>query len=223
MPASPFETELQSIVDDYEAVLKRSQYRDGSDLIDRQSLMAFRTRCVAAVERASGRNSQYAQHAQAARAPGTRTTEWDDLAGQVGVVRALLHDMQKGYTRTLEELVRGDLFSDFLEMAEHLLNTHYKDAAAVIAGSALEAHLRALCAKHAIPTDLNGVPKKADKLNAELAAAGAYSNAKLQQKSVTAWLGLRNDAAHGNYAAYDEQQVRMMHDGVRHFIATHPA
>jgi hypothetical protein len=25
------------------------------------------------------------------------------------------------------------------------------------------------------------------------------------------------------FAAYDEQQVRMMHDGVRHFITTHPA
>jgi hypothetical protein len=222
MPASPFETELQSIVDDYDAVRKSSKYPDGSDLIDRQSLMTFRTRCVAAVERASGRNSQYARQAQV-REPRTGMNDWDELAGQVGVVRALLHDMQKGYTRTLEELVRGDLFSVFLEMAEHLLNTHYKDAAAVIAGSALEAHLRALCARHAIPTDLDGVPKKADKLNAELAAAGAYSNAKLQQKSITAWLGLRNDAAHGSYTAYDEQQVRMMHDGVRHLITTHPA
>lgn len=223
MPASPFEAELQGIVNEYDAILKRAKYEDGSDQINRQTLMALRTRWVAAVERAAGRNSQYAKQCQAPIAPGPHATEWQALAGQVGVVRALVHDIQKGYTRSIEELTRGDLFSDFLEMAEHLLDTHYKDAAAVIAGSSLEAHLRALCDKHSIPTSTNGLPKKADLLNAELAAAGAYLNPKLQQKSVTAWLGLRNDAAHGKYDTYDEQQVRQLHDGVRHFIASHSA
>jgi len=106
-------------------------------------------------------------------------------------------------------------------MADHLLENRYKDAAAVVAGSTLEAHLRQLAVKANIATDINGKPKKADGLNSELSAAAVYS--KLDQKNVTAWLGLRNDAAHGNYSAYDEGQVRLLVQSVRHFITTHPA
>lgn len=113
------------------------------------------------------------------------------------------------------------MFGDFLEMADHLVGNHYKDAAAVIAGSTLEGHLRQLAIKAGISCDHNGRPKKADALNSELAAAGVYS--KLDQKSVTAWLGLRNDAAHGNYATYDENQVRLLIQSVQHFLSVNPA
>ena len=97
-------------------------------------------------------------------------------------------------------------------MAQHLLNEGYKDAAAVIAGSSLEAHLRQLCQKSGISTEVIGgastTPKKADRLNSDLAAAASYS--KLDQKNVTAWLDLRNKAAHGKYAEYKAPQVNLL-------------
>ncbi|MFZ0592306.1 MAG: hypothetical protein WAM39_17735, partial [Bryobacteraceae bacterium] len=96
------------------------------------------------------------------------------------------------------ELVHADVFSDFLEMADHLLEQGYKDAAAVIVGSVLEEHLRKLCQKHGLGTTINsGAPKKADLINADLAGAMVYP--KLDQKNVTAWLDVRNKAAHGKY------------------------
>lgn len=58
-------------------------------------------------------------------------------------------------------------------------------------------------------------------MNADLVKAGAY--AKLEQKSVTAWLGLRNDAAHGEYTAYDAKQVTLFISGIRDFIPRNPA
>jgi hypothetical protein len=140
---------------------------------------------------------------------------------QVGVVDSLLHDIRGGFLKSLEELIHGDLFSDFLEMADHLTSSGYKDAAAVIAGSTLEAHLKQLCVRHSISVDSSGKPKKVDLINSELAAANAYS--KLDQKNVTAWLGFRNDAAHGNYGAYDKAQVALLIDGIRHFITKLPA
>ena len=97
----------------------------------------------------------------------------------------------------------------------------YKDAAAVIAGSTLESHLRQLSNRLGIPSQATSKPKKADTLNAELAKARAYAG--IDQKSVTAWLGLRNDAAHGNYSAYDKNQVALMISGIRDFIARKPA
>ena len=63
----------------------------------------------------------------------------------------------------------------------------------------------------------SGKPKKADSMNNSLAAAGVYS--KLDQKIVTAWLDLRNKAAHAQYDEYNADQVRSLLAGVREFAA----
>jgi hypothetical protein len=58
-------------------------------------------------------------------------------------------------------------------------------------------------------------------MNGDLCKTNAYN--ALRQKSVTAWLGLRNAAAPGKYQEYDEPAVKNMIAGVRDFIAAHPA
>ena len=75
-----------------------------------------------------------------------------------GTLKALRDDYEAGHIQTVRELIHGETFSDFLDMASHLLSEKYKDAAAVIAGGVLEQHLRALCVKHRVspvPTNLN--------------------------------------------------------------------
>ena len=54
-------------------------------------------------------------------------------------------------------------------------------------------------------------------MNNDLAFADVYS--KLDQKNVTAWLDLRNKAAHGKYDEYNADQVRNLLVGVREFAA----
>lgn len=98
----------------------------------------------------------------------------------VGIVRALKGDLEDGYLHSLSELVRGEMFENLIEMATHLLNEGYKDAAAVITGSSLESHLRQLCIEHGVQinhTAPDGTikPKKADQLNQALRKKGAYS------------------------------------------------
>jgi hypothetical protein len=140
-----------------------------------------------------------------------------------GVLQALRDDIANNRTASIIELVHADVFSDFLDMAKHLLDQGFKDAAAVIAGSSLEAHLRALCTKHGIDTnDKDAKPKKASSLNAELDKAHAYRSSG-DPKSVTAWLDTRNDAAHGDYDKYLPQQVNLMIAGVRDFMLRYPA
>jgi uncharacterized protein (DUF2164 family) len=139
------------------------------------------------------------------------------LQGKVGQLRALRRDYDEGYLSTVQGLIRAELFADFLEMAEHLLHQGFKDAAAVLVGGVLEEHLRALCSIRSLPTSVSGRPKKADAMNSELTATGAYN--KLDQKSVTAWLDLRNKAAHGEYGEYTSEQVTTMLSGVREFAA----
>jgi hypothetical protein len=113
----------------------------------------------------------------------------------------------------------------FLEAAHHLLKEGYKDPAAVLAGGVLEEHLRQLGTKHGVKPETSANTglkmKEADQLNAELTKAGAYS--KLDQKNVTAWLALRNKAAHGQYSEYKKGQVSLMLSGVREFLTGNPA
>ena len=124
-----------------------------------------------------------------------------------------------GWSKTATGIVSAEIFSDFLEMAEHLLDSGYKDAAAVMVGGMLEEHLRQLCRKHSIPVSspASTKPKAAGNLNAELAGEKAYS--KIDEKMVTSWLGLRNSAAHGKYDEYTGDQVQLMLDGVGNFTA----
>jgi hypothetical protein len=134
-----------------------------------------------------------------------------------GVLQALRVDYDMDAMQTLRELIHGETFTNFLEMASHLLREGYKDAAAVIAGGVLEQHLRALCAKLGV----DPAPTQINPLNAALYSANAYELA--YQKHILGWSDIRNNAAHGSYSAVDKRLVELMIEGVNHFILKHPA
>ena len=223
MNVEPLIQQLEGLVVDYEAMVPRSEKKDLSDLPkhERQALV---TRAVAAVTRISGEHSPYAGEVRRV------LTDLPQLhlhtSSIIGVVKALLADVKAGYMQSLVELVHGEMFADFLEMAQHLLDAGYKDAAAVIAGAALESHLRMLCAKASVPVELtrpdgSTKPKNAESMNSDLLGSNVYS--KLDQKSITAWLDVRNKAAHGKYGEYQPEQVALLIAGVRDFLARVPA
>ena len=135
-------------------------------------------------------------------------------------VRKLVED---GWLDKTKSLIAGRVFVDYLDLAETLLQAdHLKDPAAVIIGSTLEAHMRALGAARSISLiGPNGKPKKADTLNGDLTKANAYQ--LNDNKQVIVWLDIRNDAAHGNYHKYHDTKVAAMLAGVRDFIARVPA
>ena len=150
--------------------------RHGNNLAnaDDAALLEVETACIAVIERLAPRGSRYREAVQ--ESISNWTTVHSRIVGDVsGILRALRADYNAGYLRSVQELVHADLFADLLEMAAHLLDSGYKDAAAVIAGSALEAHLRQLAAKAELAvTDADGRPRKAERLNADLANAGVY-------------------------------------------------
>lgn len=218
-----FSKQLDGIIQEFESLESKSQYKDLSDLpkSNRQSLV---TRSISAIRRISGADSAYAHDVDRIleRLPDLHL----HTSSVIGVVKALREDLKSGYFQTLMELAHGGLFADFLEMSQHLLDAGYKDAAAVLAGATLESHIRELCKKAGLDvasprSDGSMAPKKADVMNSELAKANVYT--KLDQKSVTAWLDLRNKAAHGNYAEYSAQQVGLLVSAVREFLARNPA
>jgi hypothetical protein len=182
----------------------KSQHEDLSDLPDRTLLTEVKTVLAATLDRLAPPNSPY------------RSAINEILPNRVGALRALRRDYDAGYLVTVQSLVRAEVFVDFLEMAQHLMQQGYKDPAAVLIGSVLEDHLRVLCNNRQIPTHVAGKPKKADSMNSDLSGGAVYS--KLDQKNVTAWLDLRNKAAHGRYSEYTPEQVRNMLAGVQEFM-----
>jgi hypothetical protein len=167
----------------------------------------------AAINRVAPSNGSHVQLMNRILADRTISEEYVEEQ-LIGILHALRSDYCAGRMQTFQELIRADMFSDFLEMAEYFLDGGYKDAAAVTAGGVIEQHLRKLCGKCRVA--LSGRPKL-DAMNADLAKQGAYG--KNDQKQVTAWADIRNDAAHGDYAKYAAQQVKFMIAGIRDFIS----
>ena len=125
----------------------------------------------------------------------------------------------------MEQLIHVDVFGDFLDMANYLLTEGFKDPAAVLIGGVLEEHLRKMCISNGINTTQNHQgktsPKKTSLMNDDLMKANVYN--AIDYKQIIAWLDLRNNAAHGKYSAYNDQQVKMLLEGVMNFISRYPA
>ncbi len=138
----------------------------------------------------------------------------------ISILNAIKNEIEQGWLTTIKSLITAEVFSDFLEMSLHLLDNNYKDPAAVMIGSILEEHLRQLCIKNGVElTYQKGdevKPKRADTLNTDLVKQGVYN--VLEQKGVTAWLDLRNKAAHGHYNEFVIAQVKEMYSGVLGFL-----
>jgi hypothetical protein len=131
----------------------------------------------------------------------------------LGILKAAKDDYEHELLFNIRTLIEAEVFGDFLEQAEHLLESGYYQPSAVIAGSVLEDGLRKLCAKNGIP--LQNRPKM-DTMNAELAKRGVFS--LLQQKQILPLADIRNKAAHGKWDGFDKQDVENMIKVVREIM-----
>jgi hypothetical protein len=214
-----FLVQLEAIINDFDYLAQHAQYDDLSDCRT-DEIQTLLTRSLAAILRVAGKSSLY--FTQANTIVSDKIHDCHKLLSIIGVTKALRDDLKAGYMKSAEELIHGALFFDFIEMATFLVEEGYKDPAAVIAGASLESHLRLLCKKFSIEImNPNDKPKKADSLNAEITKASGYSI--LDQKNITAWLDLRNKAAHGHFTIYTDNQVVLMISGIRDFITRNPA
>src|SRR6266852_5147283 len=219
MTLKDLETRIDQLVAQAEIALRnaRPSQHSSTPAMQAEQWTALRASGLAFIESTFGRGHSYYGEFD------KKLSDAWDYHGKyaLGILTAIRDHIKGGWIETTKGLVTAEVFADFLEMAEHLLDQKYKDPSAVVVGSVLEEHLRQLCAASSLPVeDLSSgkaVPRKADTLNSDLAKAGKYS--KLDQKSVTAWLDLRNKAAHGKYTEYTNEQVVLMLAGVRDFVS----
>jgi len=213
-----FLKQIEDVLNDFSRMRGRSNYSDLSDA-ELKDLSSFNVRASALIERAAFGNPAYIRHAKEAQ--DIFSTPNSCAVSLAGILMSLRADIESGYIQTASEIVRADLFSDYLEMADYLAVEGFKDPAAVITGSTLEVHLKKLAENAGLAVvSPSGKPKKASLINDELAKT-AYD--KLNQKNVAAWLDLRNKAAHGEYDKYSLDEVKLMIQGVRLFMTAFPA
>jgi hypothetical protein len=187
------------------------------EVVDHGQRIGFRSAVLSFLEQVYGKGHPY--YDEFNKAVGSFYV--DGIKAGIEILFAIRSEMEGGWLISVKGLLRAEIFSDFLEMSDHLLSEGYKDASAVMIGGVLENHLRQLCRNNGIDPeikkDTKEIPKKADQLNSELATAEVYN--KLDQKTVTGWLDLRNKAAHGHYDQYTKEQVETMLNGVSEFAS----
>ncbi|GAA3969163.1 hypothetical protein [Mucilaginibacter dorajii] len=188
-----------------------------TDYVSQPDYIAFKAAALSFIDSLYGTEHSYYRLFMGA----VNNTYVSNIESGMKVLAAIKHEIDNGWLTTVKQLVTAEVFSNFLEMAEHLLDEGYKDAAAVMIGSVLEEHLRQLCATYGVDTHVikgtDNVPKKASTINEDLKKAGAYG--PIQVKQVTAWFGTRNSAAHGHYGEYTLAEVKIMYQGVLNFLS----
>ena len=217
------DNEVSSLIDAGKRILNvavsTSSRIKGEDLSE---VTSWVVRLGQLIRRLYGENSQHYESYKSALA----TTQFYNLhsnhnahfSQMLGLATTIKHDLDNGLLVNLKTLIQADIFADFLEMGEYLLNGGYKDAAAVIIGSVLEDGLRKLAERNYVAiTNDQGKPLTIEPLNNELAKKEVYS--KLVQKQITSWAHIRNKAAHGEFTEYNKEQVQMMLLFVQNFTS----
>ena len=178
---------IDQLKDQGVAVLSTSRLVDhhyGISHVDSPAMTGFRIACLSFIERVYGKSHPHFVGVEK-MASGY---DQKDAQAAIEILKAIRDEIDGDWLFSVRQLVSAELFSDFIDMATHLLEEGYKDAAAVMLGSVLEEHLRQLAIHNQIATtqETNDGerPLKTDRLNAELCRHSIYS--KLDQKVITA-------------------------------------
>jgi len=181
--------------------------------VDSTLFSEWRTQSLLLLRQGFGQMHTYATAFEAATSEVNMPSS---VNGGTGILRAALEDLRDGHLFDVRSLLAAEIFSDFLDMAAHLIEQGFKDAAVSLSGAVLEDGLRKIAFSRQVAIKArDGL----DALNTKLAAAGIYN--AVAKARVNAWRVIRNAADHGNFGEYDRQQAREMVDGITQFLGTH--
>ena len=199
---------IQQLLD--QANEMRRAKHEGNAFLDTAAFLQWKISSLNLIESTVGQSSLYYKHFDN-DIGGNRLV---NLEAGTGILKALNDDLEQGFLEKVEDLVRAEVFTDFLEMAEHLLKKGYKDPAASLTGAVLEDGLRKVAMKNEVQVKGND---DISSLNNKLADAEIYNRLKRQQ--ISTWKEIRNNAAHGKFDEYKADDVKGMIKGVCDFLA----
>jgi hypothetical protein len=205
--------ELEAEADEVEktAHYSQSQMFGHRRYVNGEALTSWKLKVRNLLVNACGRDSEHYPTFVAGEKPHTGESNEGIFKRLRSIFNAARDDYEGGYLIKIQTLVQAEVFNTELEMATEFLHKSHKVPAAVIAGTVLETALRELCDRQKIAHG------KLDKMNADLAKAGAYT--LLVQKRITGLAQIRNDAAHGKPDQFNDADARSMIAEVERFLA----
>ncbi len=137
-----------------------------------------------------------------------------------GVFASAYSQLRHGRIESFVDSIRVGAEDDLLDQADALSASGHLVAATVLAGGALEVHLRRLCEKNNLAVTAPPSIAKYDQAIAQARNNGLTIYEKADGSQVTGWGQRRNDAAHQpDQFKQSGEEVRLMVAGVRAFIA----
>jgi hypothetical protein len=192
---------------EYSAMTERTQLN-----VEYNDVLGWHVKVQNLLEKICGKESTYLKEFEDAQG-GMGSNTFQRFKRMRAVFEAAREDFEGGYLVSMRTLVQAEVFDSELDQVKELLKSAYATPAAVIAGAVLETYLRELC-------DRNGISYgKLDKMNADLTKAGIYNG--IVQKRITHLAAVRNSAAHGNKAEFEQYDVAARIDEVERFVAQH--
>jgi hypothetical protein len=177
--------------------------------VDPPGMIAWRTRALAFLIRTFGGEDTYTDTFRK-HSDGDYPSMRD---ASVAVLRNLREDVAGGYLSSFYLGVAGEVLGDLLDIGTWSLGEGSKEAAAILAGTALELGMRRIAAAREV--DIRRA-RGIDDINDALAKASIYGGVRRSQ--IESWRVLRNHAIHGEHNTYAEADVRLMLEGVRGFL-----
>lgn len=104
-------------------------------IVNRQRFAEWRTQALVCLTQVFGADHPYSENfaSQTEKAPRVASVERG-----VGILRAALEDVEHGYMDTIQQMAAAEVFSDFTDQAEYLLENDHWMPAVSLAGAVLE-------------------------------------------------------------------------------------
>ena len=132
----------------------------------------------------------------------------------IGILQAVLEDIEQGFIETIRQLITAEVFSDLFDQAAHLLENGYRVPATSLAGALLENGLRSIANSKGVQVRTGD---NLQSLNQKLAERGIYT--RLTQKKVSVWTDIRNAADHGQFDQIEEQDTDELIKGAQSLLS----
>jgi len=183
---------------------------DGKAIRNHAQYFAWLTKCHTIFQQVFGEEHPFSLAWNGAEHSVTLYSAQQALA----YVEGAYDEARYGFVDGLTGMIVGEVFADFLELAEFYASQRQKDSAAMVAGAVLEQGLKRLCEQKKIKVESSN---DLAAVNQKLYQAKVYS--KLVYQQIHGYNTLRNHAAHGEFDEYDDSQVKLMVMGVRDILA----
>jgi hypothetical protein len=186
-------------IDAQSKALRSTTSRNGIDAYDIAQWQQWATSALNIIRAAFGDSSPHAQHFAAAYA---KCSGWrEHVDAMKGIFSAAKADYDGGYAFSLNSLISGEIYGDFVTLAKASLSEGHKDVAAVLACAALEDALKRYASLNGLVVSDSSMQAVVNALKSKGLVGGA------QKTFLDAMPKIRDYAMHANWEKITPQDV----------------